>query len=277
MSRSIARAISGVVRFLVRPLGARQRNRVLARVIDELQRDELATVMTGRGTLRFRQLSSPFAASLVARFHQDEPETLAWIDGFAPGEILWDIGANIGLYSLYAALSPDVRVYAFEPSGYSFGPLVDHIALNGLGERVRPFCIAFGSRTELGELCMSHTGAGHGSNSLNVAANQFGQFEPVFRQAVIAYSVDSFRAAFWLPAPDHLKLDVDGLEVDILRGATGTLPEVRSVLVEVEGESGSRAEAELEALLRTAGLREDRAFRAQGSGRNRLFRRATGS
>lgn len=274
MSRTIARLVTGVVKTLVAPLSARQQRRVLARVVEQLERFDLAEVVTARGTLRFRQLRGSYLASAVARFHTDEPETLTWIDGFKAGDSLWDIGANVGIYALYAALDPTLTVHAFEPSGFNFGPLVDHIALNGMGERVKPLCVALGAGRGLPSLYMRHMDAGHGSNALGAATNTFGAFEPVFAQTVPAFSIDDFRDVFGLPAPDHLKIDVDGIECDIIRGAVRTLPEVRSVLMEVEGTTGMAHADEMMRRLAEAGLHEVVEAREQGSGRNRLYRRA---
>ena len=45
-----------------------------------------------------------------------EPETIAWIDSFEPGTCFWDVGANVGVYSLYAgSLDRDIKILAFEP------------------------------------------------------------------------------------------------------------------------------------------------------------------
>lgn len=273
MSRSIARLIAGAVRAGVAPLSRRQRHRVVARVVENLMHDNLAQVDTARGPLKLLQMRSAFTASAVARFHTDEPETLAWIDGFRPGDVFWDIGANIGLYALYAALGRDVRVLAFEPSGWNFGVLVEHIELNRLGDRVSPFCVALGDRNGIGELFMSQTGAGHGGNTLDAAQNQFESFTPAFRQAVLAFSIDGFRATYDLPAPTHVKIDVDGIEGEIVAGAAATLPHVSSILIEVQGRVAGEGLAPLEARLAAAGLVEDVPFRTRGSGRNRLYRR----
>lgn len=271
MSRTIASFVTGVVRALTFPLSHRQQLRVVARVIEKLRQRDLAEISTPRGTLSFMPLRGAFAASAIARFHTDEPETLAWIDGFAAGDTVWDIGANIGIYALYAALDPTIRVYAFEPSGFNFGLLVEHIALNKMGERVKPFCLALGNAVEIGDLFMRHTDAGHGSNSLNSAANNFGAFEASFRQAIPAFSIDQFRGTFGLPAPDHLKLDVDGLESAIIEGAAQTLPLIKTLLVEIEGATGIATAQHIAARLRAAGLEEDLALRTQGSRRNRLY------
>jgi FkbM family methyltransferase len=277
MSKSIAKLVTGVVQTLTLPLSARQRKRVTARVIEGLMQQDLTTIITPRGTLKFNQLRSGFTASAAARFHTDEPETLAWIDGFTPNSTLWDIGSSLGLYSLYAALEPTLRVLAFEPSGFNFGCLIEHIVLNEMGDRVQPFCIALGDTNGIGELFMSYASPGHGGNTLNRAENQFRTFTPAFRQAVLAFSVDHFRETYNLAPPDHIKLDVDGIESEIVRGAIRTLPTISSIMIEVEGRTGADNAAEMESILTAAGLVEDPAIRTQGSCRNRLYRRAASS
>lgn len=273
VSRSIATVVTRVVRGLVWPLSVRQRKRVTARVIDNLVRDDLAVVTTSRGTLRLLQLRSAFTASAAERFLTDEPETLTWINGFRAGDVLWDIGASLGLYSLYAALDPRIAVYAFEPSGFNFGILVEHIALNGMGERIHPLCVALGAEDGLGALFMSQTSPGHGGNVLNRTENQYGRFDPVFRQTVPAWSIDGFRAQYALPAPTHLKIDVDGIEDEIVQGARDTLPAVASCLIEVQGRLEGEGERRIEAALAAAGLHEEPAARRLGSGRNRIYHR----
>ena len=46
-------------------------------------------------------------------FSTKEPETLTWLEGIPEGAVLWDVGANVGLYSIYAAKKSDVRVFSF--------------------------------------------------------------------------------------------------------------------------------------------------------------------
>ncbi len=273
VSRSIATFVTRVVRGLLLPLSARQRKRVTARVIDNLLRDNLASIQTSRGSLRLVQLRSAFAASAAERFLVDEPETLTWINSFRPRDIFWDVGASLGVYSLYAALDPKVAVYAFEPSGFNFGTLVEHIALNNMGDRIRPFCIALGRNDGIGELYMSQTSPGHGGNTLGGPENQYRTFTPAFRQTVLAWSIDGFRDRYALPAPNHLKIDVDGIEGDIIAGATRTLAEVDSCLIEIQGRVEGEGEREIESTLAAAGLRQDPEARRGGSGRNRIYRR----
>ena len=52
----------------------------------------------------------------VNTFLTKEPETINWINTFKEKDIFWDIGANIGLYSIYASVISKCKVFSFEPS-----------------------------------------------------------------------------------------------------------------------------------------------------------------
>ena len=76
----------------------------------------------------------------VKTFENKEPETLDWINRFSRDKriIFWDIGANIGLYSIYAALkSENVDVVAFEPSTSNLRVLSRNISINKLQNRIK--------------------------------------------------------------------------------------------------------------------------------------------
>jgi hypothetical protein len=81
------------------------------------------------------------------------------------------------------------------------------------------------------------------------------RFQPAVRQPVLAFCLDDLIKYFDLPFPTHLKLDVDGIELCILKGAGNTLGHdtLKSVLVEVvEGDDQSR---KVVATLEEAGLK----------------------
>jgi hypothetical protein len=137
--------------------------------------------------------------------------------------------------------------------------------------------LALSDTTTLTSLGLSHLAAGSAGNSLGGAPDQFGQTHSVFNQAAMAFRIDDLRRLFSLPAPDHIKLDVDGIEGAILRGGPETLPQVRTILIEVEGDNAREAESRIEAPLKAAGFAEDHAVREAGSKRNRLYRNAARS
>jgi FkbM family methyltransferase len=176
-------------------------------------------------------------------FQTREPETLTWIEAFETPCRFWDIGANIGVFSLYAGLRPGVEVSAFEPAAASYGALCRNIEANDLGARVRAYCVALSDRTQLGSLNLSGTNAGSVFNAFASTEDCFGnEIEVVFCQGTVGFSVDDFRRLFRLPAPNYLKIDVDSTEEQILAGASETLgdPDLRSVLIELEASDTAR-------------------------------------
>ena len=273
MSRSIARAINALTRLVLSTQSPTRRTATLSRLIEELDKEGAYTVQTPYGPMKTLPLKGPHLAAAALGFHEEEPETVAWMDALQPGDVLYDIGAATGLFAMYAAMKEGVRVYAFEPKATSMGVLIEHLALNGLGERVFPLPLALSDRTEPVHLTLTALAPQTGGNSVGGAPDQFGLSGDGFRQGALAYRLDDLIAAFALPAPTHLKIDVDGIEGLILKGAPGALKGVKSVVVEVEGENAAEAATRLDPLLNAAGLVEDVGFRAQGSARNRLYRR----
>jgi FkbM family methyltransferase len=160
-----------------------------------------------------------------------EPETLSWIRSFAPGAVMWDVGANIGLYSLYAARARGCRVMAFEPVPANFALLAKNVEINGLEETVSALPIALGNSTRLDMLHMPDTDPG-GAFAMFGARNS----TAAVKLACLGFSMDRFIADFAPPFPEHIKIDVDGSEEDIVSGAERTLadPRVRSVSIELD-------------------------------------------
>lgn len=273
MSRSLARALHALAMLATAPQSPTRRAATLSRLIERLDGAAAHTVETRHGPLKMLPLRGPHLAAAALGFHDEEPETLAWIDEMAPGDVLYDVGAATGLFAMYAALRPGIQVYAFEPKATSFGVLIEHLALNDLGERVFPLPVALSDTTGALRITLAALAPQSGGNAVGGAANQFGISEGGFSQGVLAYRLDDLISAFALPAPTHLKIDVDGIEGLILRGAAETLKTVKSVVVEVEGENAAEAAERIDPPLNAAGLAEDLAFRTRGSKRNRLYRR----
>jgi FkbM family methyltransferase len=193
-------------------------------------------VETRHGLLIF-VTTDPQALQYPREFATREPETLAWIDAFETPCRFWDIGANIGVFSIYAGLRLGVEVRAFEPAAASYGALCRNIEANRLGDRVQAYCLAISDRTELGRLNLSGTNAGSVFNAFESTNDCFGnEIAVVFRQGMVGFSIDSFCRLFGLAAPNYLKIDVDSIEERILAGARETLrdPDLRSVLIELE-------------------------------------------
>jgi FkbM family methyltransferase len=195
-------------------------------------------VATSRGTIAFHCLGNTAlwrAQTLLTK----EPETLEWIDHFADGEVYWDIGANVGMYALYAAISRKVCVLAFEPSAANYFLLNRNIELNELTDWMQAYCLAFSDGTRIDTLNMQNTDLGGALSSFGSTVDESGRtFVPRFRQGSIGYSVDQFVERFAPLFPNHIKIDVDGIEDRIIAGAPATLRDARLRSLSIELDDG---------------------------------------
>ncbi|MFT5439127.1 MAG: FkbM family methyltransferase [Alphaproteobacteria bacterium] len=271
LSKHVARAIRHFADIITLPLKPHRRYETRAQASEYLA--ETIPVDTKHGRVLF-YTNTQRAYHYPWFFHDDEPETLEWIDSFPDGSCFWDIGANIGTFSLYAALRPGITVLAFEPSASSYGLFTKNIEINRMDNRIAAYCLAFSERTELNTLNMEETEAGHSMHGFGTSINAYDQ--PInirFQQAAIGYSIDDFVASFHPPLPTHIKLDVDGIEADIIRGAAVLLGSstLKSVLVEVMGDLTAPRNKEIIDLVEAAN------FVAQpklsSAARNIVFRR----
>ena len=157
-----------------------------------------------------------------------EPVTIEWIDTFQPGEVLFDVGANVGGYSVWAARRRGVRVMAFEPESGNYSMLCRNFVLNGLGVRdAIAYCIALTNRTSFEAIGLSSQEIGGGCHTFG-----HGTAPKPIAQGCIGFSLDHVCQRTRIQ-PDHIKIDVDGLEPDVIQGALPILDSVKSLLVEV--------------------------------------------
>ena len=173
-----------------------------------------------------------------------EPDTLSWIDEMTDGSTLWDIGANVGGYSIYAAISKQLNVYAFEPSPFNLEFLARNIWLNNLEDKITVIPIAlsqFASQAPFNMRRIEWAGSG---SSFGETEDEVPDSES-FKYVTIGLPADQVRESFKIPFPEYIKLDVDGIEALILAGAKEVLTKAKSVLVEVQ-----HSEAEKEAIYR---------------------------
>lgn len=186
---------------------------------------------------------------------EKEPETIEWIDSFAPGDTLWDIGANVGIYSVYAGVK-GIRTHSFEPHFANYHQLCASIALNNLQDLVTPLCLAFAERKSISEMNLASVDVGSSMSNFGEALDFRGRpFEPAFRQGMIGYDIDSFIADFGLDVPTHLKIDVDGIELPIVKGAQKMLAneQLQSVSIELVETDAAQVAGVMEIMAR-AGL-----------------------
>jgi FkbM family methyltransferase len=171
----------------------------------------------------------------VDSLFEKEPVTLKWIAAFARNEVLVDIGANVGMYTIWAAKTRGVRVYAFEPEAQNYALLNRNIVLNALGGQVKAYCLGLSDLAGYSELHLSALEAGGSNHSLGERVNfKHEPMTPVFSQGCVAARLDDVVESGATPVPDHIKIDVDGIEPKIIAGARRVLAnqKVRSLLIE---------------------------------------------
>lgn len=168
----------------------------------------------------------------VDTLYTKEPDTIAWIKAMPTDAVLFDVGANMGQYSLFAA-KRGITVHAFEPEGQNFALMCRNIALNNkLKGHIIPWPIALSDCHGLDTFHVHTLMPGNSCNSLGEEVDY--HLRPkkfAFHQGTYADTLDQFTLEYEIPT--HIKIDVDGLEHKVLAGAHATLHTVQSVLVEL--------------------------------------------
>jgi FkbM family methyltransferase len=185
-----------------------------------------------------------------------EPFTVTWLEeSLRDGGVLYDIGANVGGYSLIAAAQGDaVRVVAFEPAYKNYAAICDNVVVNGFADRVVPVPLALGRETGLATFRHRRLIVGGARHDSRAEPGEL-DWQPEYEQPVLGAALDDVVRWFGLPAPTHAKVDVDGAEVEVFAGAAQTLasPTLRSILVEMADDR-----SDIECVLLAAGFRLQR-------------------
>jgi FkbM family methyltransferase len=215
--------------------------------------NQVADVEHNRLKMRFAAPNS-LNRFRVNTFSTKEPETLEWIDGFPNGATLWDIGANVGLYSIYAVKARQCNVYAFEPSVFNLELLARNAYLNGLTDQICLVPLALTDKLTRSKLNMTTTEWG---GALSTFGQDFGWDGKIMKKAFVfqtlGLSMTDAKNIFNLPQPDYIKMDVDGIEHFILRGGREVLQKIKGILVEISDDFSEQA-TESGMILQKAGL-----------------------
>lgn len=171
----------------------------------------------------------------IQTMYTKEPDTVAWIKAMPAGEVFFDVGANIGLYTIIAA-KQGLKVFGFEPESQNFAVLIRNLAMNKFTKEqvvAFPFCVSDAQVVDT--LRLSSLQAGGSCHSFASDDNYKGETKQwAFEQGTVGFSLDSLVFEIGLPQPQHIKVDVDGFEDKVLLGAHRTLRNVHSILVEMD-------------------------------------------
>ncbi|MGR3302431.1 MAG: FkbM family methyltransferase [Candidatus Scalindua sp.] len=236
VKRSIIKLLTQLLKKSIQIVGGGKATAIMAQVSEEIA--PVVIEETDFGAISF------FCPGIIPEIRAKtiltkEPETIEWINGFNEADVFWDIGANVGVYSLCAAMK-GLSVLAFEPSPSNYYLLCKNIEINKMDDKISAYCVAVNNNTKLDTLYMPNTDLGGAFNSLGEAVNWQGKtFTVSLKQATVGFSIDDFIKQFKPLFPNHIKIDVDGIEDRIIKGGNNTFKDshLKSLLVELDTEN----------------------------------------
>ena len=194
-------------------------------------------------------------------FWTKEPETIQWInDNLAlksHADLFIDVGANIGIYSLYAAeVNCDVPVFAIEPVATSYDELLKNIASNHRTEQISGFCVALSHQMGFGKLINLDSRLGSSGAQIEYIPNPVAGHTVVKSGDRLLEEVSSEKNLDWQNI--MLKVDTDGNELDVLRGFSNNFNHLKILTVLIETHPSNRDG--IDEFLTSRGLHEDLAY-----------------
>ena len=222
----------GLLMYRLQKLPPRSRARLQSDFAQKMVDSTLA-VETPKGTLSFVLLGKTSAGRATTVLTK-QPATIDWIDSFQPGSVFWDIGASVGVFSLYAGLATDARIVAFEPAAVNYYLLSANCEANRLHDRVDCLLVGVGRQRSIARLEVSQF---RPARSFSFRGKRDEPYAS--RQAAIVLSIDELVEEYGLPCPNYLKIDAPGASEDIIAGAVRTFrrPEVRQIHLELRDSS----------------------------------------
>ena len=204
---------------------------LLCRVRYHLKKPKNAVVRIGELAAKF-PISSSTEMCQIETLNGERKLVQKLIREIWTGDVVYDIGTNIGLYTVFLAKAAGQsgRVFGFEPELRCYDRCQENLRFN-LVENARLFDVALGRVETTGDLVVC--GAA-GSGTHHVLQNQENTLQTTLQRIRVAAG-DGFIAEERLPWPNVVKIDVEGMELDVLAGLSRALhrPECRLVCCEV--------------------------------------------
>ena len=175
-------------------------------------------------------------AGRVKKIFRKEPITITWMDNMKPGEVVIDIGANVGMYSLMSSVGRDTKVYAFEPEAGNYNLLCHNIKLNNVADKVTAFCagnLDYDGFSVLNIAEKRDKGPGGSCHTVDEEVNfDLSPMNVTFKQGINTVMLDTFCKQMNI-TPDHIKMDVDGLEHRVINGGIESIEKSKTVIIEL--------------------------------------------
>lgn len=196
---------------------------------------------------------SKIASYRARTFFSKEPETIKWLNkNGSKDKLFFDIGANMGIYSIYFAKMFDTKVFAFEPSFKNLELLTKNIKINSLEQKITLISNPLTNFSKISNFYQNNFIAGQANatflenDDIETPSNFISNSKEIIFKT-LGFSLDTFLNLKIIKRPQLIKIDVDGNEVEIIKGAKNTLStkEKIHILIETRPETEKEVENEL--------------------------------
>ncbi len=220
--RSVCVGLIKVLNLNGRSLFSNEFTQLLDPKIDIEFENQRLTFRTGNGRLLWRAKS----------FLTEEPLMIVWIKSMQPSDVVLDVGANVGMYTVPIAKKAQT-VYACELDPLNIAILKENLFLNAVTENVVVLPFACGSSAKVVDVKFRDLAYGDALQLIQGGDPQNTRFGNRTHSAkVIQFSLDDVFAQLNLPRPNKIKIDVDGNELTVLQGMNDLIRSANEVYFE---------------------------------------------
>ena len=213
---------------------------LLPRISDEIDIHKYCYKKINKKNIKF-YIPTEIAHSRVQSILAKEPETIDWINNFKDNKIFWDIGANIGIYSIYTVSKfKNINVIAFEPSTSNTRTLSRNISINNFENKIKIFPIALCDKPNIfskfseNKFYEGWSGSTF-DNNIDADGRKLLKKNIKNNYQILGTTINELLSKKVLKIPNYIKIDVDGIEHLILKGAKNFLKNrrIKEILIEM--------------------------------------------
>ena len=164
-------------------------------------------------------------------------EDLFLLDLNLDGKNVYDVGANIGIFSIFFSSAVGVKghVISFEPNPVCYQELINNLKANNFSD-TKTYQFALGKENYKDKLIYTPSHTGTGSINHKISQQILNMSEPAKSIEIEVFSLDYLIENRQFPIPDFIKIDVEGFEYDVLMGMLKTIKNIKPKLfIEIHG------------------------------------------
>lgn len=204
-------------------------------IISKLIQSVQTFIITNKKGNKFKfNIFNTYDHSFFRKFYTKEKDTTEWILNMPSGSVFFDIGANVGIYTLMAAMDcENVKIISFEPVAKNYYALIKNIS-NFKTSNICAYCLSLTNNCSYRYL--NQWGAAFGGNEYLTQNKKID--DPVENDLCfhgsINVTLDNFIESTKI-FPTHIKIDIDGNEKELIEGAKKTLrnKKLKSIIIEI--------------------------------------------